>query len=131
MIRIAVCVKDVVNQFRAMLHPHAVIPLRLSGKVLPPGKLKSALSFMFLYMLLLVMGCTILTSMGWDTDTALGSSLSCLSNIGPGTGHTGPAGTYALMSDAAKLMLSFFMLVGRLEFYTILFLFMPEFWRMK
>jgi len=131
MIRIAVCVKDVVNQFRAMLHPHAVIPLRLSGKVLPPGKVKSALSFMFLYMLLLVMGCTILTSMGWDTDTALGSSLSCLSNIGPGTGHTGPAGTYALMSDAAKLMLSFFMLVGRLEFYTILFLFMPEFWRMK
>jgi trk system potassium uptake protein TrkH len=99
--------------------------------VLPPGKIKSALSFMFLYMLLLVMGCTILTSMGWDTDTALGSSLSCLSNIGPGTGHTGPAGTYALMSDAAKLMLSFFMLVGRLEFYTILFLFMPEFWRMK
>jgi len=121
----------VVNQFRMQLHPRAVLPIRLSGRVLPQAKVKSALSFLYLYFLMVVIGCVVLTSMGWDTDTALGSSLSCLSNIGPGTGATGPAGTYAAMPALAKLMLSFFMLVGRLEFYTVLFLFMPSFWRMK
>ncbi len=131
MIRIIVCIKDVINQFRMQLHPRAVLPIRLSGRVLPQAKVKSALSFLYLYFLMVVIGCVVLTSMGWDTDTALGSSLSCLSNIGPGTGATGPAGTYAAMPALAKLMLSFFMLVGRLEFYTVLFLFMPSFWRMK
>lgn len=131
MIRIIVCIKDVANQFRMQLHPRAVLPIRLSGRVLPQTKVKSALSFMYLYFLMVVIGCVVLTTMGWDTDTALGSSISCLSNIGPGTGATGPAGTYASMSDTAKLMLSFFMLVGRLEFYTVLFLLMPSFWRMK
>ena len=131
MIRIIVCIKDVINQFRIQLHPRAVLPIRLSGRVLPPSKVKSALSFLYLYFLMVVIGCVVLTTMGWDTDTALGSSLSCLSNIGPGTGATGPAGTYAAMPPLAKLMLSFFMLVGRLEFYTVLFLFMPSFWKMK
>lgn len=131
MIRIMVCVKDVVNQFRVQLHPRAIFPIRLSGRVLPPSKVKGALNYLFLFFLLFAIGTVVLTTMGIDPDTALGSSLSCLCNIGPGTGHTGPAGTYTLMPDAAKLMLSFFMLVGRLEFYTILFLFMPEFWRMK
>ena len=131
MIRVIVCIKDVINQFRMMLHPRAVLPIRLSGRVLPQNKVKSALSFLFLYFFMMVIGCVVLTTLGWDTDTAVGSSLSCLSNIGPGTGATGPAGTYAAMPALAKLMLSFFMLVGRLEFYTVLFLFMPSFWRMK
>lgn len=131
MIRVLVCIKDVINQFRSQLHPRAVLPIRLSGKVLPQSKVKSALSFLYLYFVLVVIGCVVLTTLGWDTDTALGSSVSCLSNIGPGTGATGPAGTYAAMPALAKFMLSFFMLVGRLEFYTVLFLFMPSFWRMK
>ena len=131
MIRIIVCIKDVLNQFRSQLHPRALFSVRLSGKVLPPNKVKSALNFLFLYAVLVIMGCTVMTTMGLDTDTALGSAISCLSNIGAGTGMTGPAGTYAEMPAFVKWMLSFFMLTGRLEFYTVLYLFMPSFWRMK
>jgi trk system potassium uptake protein TrkH len=67
--------------------------------------------------------------MGLDLTTAFSASIACLGNIGPGLGQVGPAGNYAGLPDIAKWLLSVEMIVGRLEIYTVLVLFLPEFWR--
>lgn len=130
-IRILVCLKDAINEFTLQLHPRAVVSVRLSGNVLSESKVIRALAFLFLYFLLTIVGVILLTLMGLDTDTSLGSVLSALSNIGPGMGATGPSFTFAEVPAAGKWLLSFLMLVGRLEIFTVLFLFLPDFWKQK
>ena len=73
----------------------------------------------------------LLTAMGMGVEEAGVSYLTCFSNYGPGTGITGPSGTFGNIHDAAKWLLSFDMLVGRLEIFTILLLFTRSFWRAK
>ncbi|MCM1108291.1 MAG: TrkH family potassium uptake protein [Clostridium sp.] len=128
-IRIMVCLKNAVNEFKLQLHPRAVVPIRLSGNVLPEHKVVRALAFLFLYCILAVIGVFILTLMGVSVETALGSCVTTLSNVGPGMGSTGPASSFAVLPEAGKWLLSFFMLVGRLEIFTVLFLFLPDFWK--
>lgn len=130
-IRILVCIKNAMNEFKIQLHPRAVISVRLSGNVLSDNKVLRALTFLFLYFTLAFLGVMILTLMGLDTSTSLGSCLSALSNVGPGMGITGPAFNFAHVPAAGKWLLSFFMLVGRLEIFTVLFLFLPGFWKQK
>lgn len=130
-IRILVCIKNAINEFKLQLHPRAVISVRLSGNVLSDSKVLRALTFLFLYFVLAILGVIVLTLIGLDTETALGSSLSALSNVGPGMGLTGPASTFAHVPAVGKWLLSFFMLVGRLEIFTVLFLFLPDFWKQK
>ena len=129
MIRVMVCLKHMVNEFRLQLHPRAVLSVCLSGRPIPEGKVTRALTFMFIYFVIFILGTILLTTIGIDSDTALGSTLSCLSNIGPAMGSTGPASTYAVMPPAALWLLSAIMLIGRLELYTMLFLLMPSFWK--
>ena len=69
------------------------------------------------------------TLMGADVDSGLGSSISMLSNVGPGTGITGPASNFSVVPAGGKWLMSFYMLVGRLEIYTVLFLFLPQYWK--
>lgn len=130
-IRIMVCLKNAVNEFKLQLHPRAVVPIRLSGNVLPEHKVVRALAFLFLYCILVIAGVFILSLLGVSGDTALGSCVSALSNVGPGMGATGPASSFAMFPEAGKWLLSFFMLVGRLEIFTVLFLFVPDFWKQK
>lgn len=130
-IRILVCIKDAINEFKLQLHPRAVISVRLSGSVLPENKVTRALAFLFLYFTLVIIGVVFLTLMGLDMDTAFGSSISALSNVGPGMGTTGPASSFSEIPYMGKWLLSFFMLVGRLEIFTVLFLFLPDFWKQK
>lgn len=92
-------------------------------------RVRRALSFIIIYMVLVVVGITIMTYFGVDTVTGLGSTISALSNIGPGAGVTGPSSNFAELHPIAKWLMSFYMLVGRLEIYTVLFLFMPSFYK--
>ena len=80
-------------------------------------------------MALVMAGIIIMSYMGIDIVTALGSSITALSNIGPGAGLTGPANNFSEIHSVAKWLMSFYMLVGRLEIYTVLFLFMPSFYK--
>ncbi|WP_288149418.1 TrkH family potassium uptake protein [Bacteroides acidifaciens] len=130
-IRILVCIKDAINEFKLQLHPRAVISVRLSGNVLPDNKVIRALAFLFLYFMLVIIGVIFLTLTGLDMDTAFGSSITALSNVGPGMGTTGPSANFAEVSYMGKWLLSFLMLVGRLEIFTVLFLFLPDFWKQK
>ena len=86
---------------------------------------------LFLYLVIIVIGTCLLTMMGLDMDSALGSCITSLSNAGPGLGSTGPASNFSAVPAFGKWLLSFLMLVGRLEIFTVLFLFMPDFWREK
>lgn len=128
-IRILICAKSVLNELIMQLHPRAVLGVRISGQIVPHDKVRRALAFIFIYILLVIIAMICYSLLGADVDTALGSSISMLSNVGPGTGSTGPASSFARVPDAGKWLMSFYMLVGRLEIFTVLFLFMPQYWK--
>lgn len=130
-IRMLVCLKDSRNEFKRLLHPRAVIPVRLSGFVLSESKVLRALAFLFLYLVIMVISVCLLTMMGLTMDTAIGSCITSFSNAGPGLGTTGPASNFYEVPVLGKWLLSFLMLVGRLEIFTVLFLFIPDFWKEK
>lgn len=128
-IRAIICAKSVRNEFIRQMHPNAVLGVRINGNIISDSRVKHSLGFLFLYIAMVVIGMTILTYIGLDVDTGLGACISSLSNIGPGTGECGPSGTFAHVPALGKWLLSFYMLVGRLEIYTVLFLFMPIFFK--
>ena len=128
-IRIIICAKSVFNELILMLHPRAVLGVRVGKQIVPEQKVRQALSFIFIYILLVVIAMTCYSLLGADVDTALGSSISMLSNVGPATGATGPASTFAKVPDAGKWLMSAYMLIGRLEIFTVLFLLMPNYWK--
>lgn len=128
-IRVLICAKSVLKEFILQLHPRAVIGVRISGRIVPDERVHRALAFVFLYFILVVIAMLCYSLLGADVDTALGSSISMLSNVGPATGATGPASNFANVPAAGKWLMSAYMLIGRLEIFTILFLFMPSFWK--
>lgn len=128
-IRILICAKSVVKEFVLQLHPKAIRSIKVSGSVIPDERVRRVLAFIFIYLLMVIFGMVVFTFIGMDVDTAIGSCVSMLSNIGPGTGMVGPANNFSHVPEIGKWLMSFYMLVGRLEIYTVLFLFMPTFWR--
>ena len=128
-IRLLICAKSVRNEFIRQLHPRAVLGLKINGVIISDDRVRRSLSFLFIYISLVVFGMTVLTYLGLDADTGFGSCISMLSNTGPGTGVCGPSNTFADIPATGKWLMSFYMLVGRLEIYTVLFLLMPEFWK--
>jgi trk system potassium uptake protein TrkH len=128
-LRFWAALKQGVVELRKHLHPRAVLVTRVGGKVVPEGVMLNILSFMLLFVASFVIGALLLMALGVELVTAAGASAAAIGNIGPGLAGVGPAGNYALMPDAAKLILCFLMLLGRLEIYSVLLLFHPEFWR--
>ncbi len=116
-------------EFKRILHPRAIIPLKLNGKRVPGRILTHIIIFLLLYLILFVLGSIILTIMGLDFMTAIGAAATSLGNVGPGIGEVGPVDNFAHLSQPIKLFLVFYMLLGRLELFTILVLFTPYFWR--
>lgn len=128
-VRFVVAMKAIQNEFIKQLHPRAVLSVNLGGRVLDNDRMRRTLCYVIIYMALVMAGIIIMSYMGIDIVTALGSSITALSNIGPGAGLTGPANNFSEIHSVAKWLMSFYMLVGRLEIYTVLFLFMPSFYK--
>ena len=128
-VRFIVVLKSIRNEFIKQLHPRAVLVINLGGRVMENERVKRTLCFIIIYIMMIMLSISIMTILGMDSVTAFGSSISALSNIGPGTGLTGPASNYAEIHPAIKWLISFYMLVGRLEIYTVLFLLMPSFYK--
>jgi trk system potassium uptake protein TrkH len=128
-VRAVVLAKNTVNEFERLIHPRAIIPVRLNGTALSFGVVQRLLAFAFLYISIIFVSWGILTFAGVPFVEALGASVSAISNVGPGFGALGPAGSYAEISLFAKWYLSFLMVIGRLEIFTILILFTPGFWK--
>ncbi|MCH5241409.1 MAG: TrkH family potassium uptake protein [Muribaculaceae bacterium] len=127
--RFVILFKFVRNEFHKLMHPNAITTVTLNGKGTPPPILMKTLAFLFLYIMVIVLGGTILVIIGLPLKDSFFISLSAVSNTGLGTDITGINGNFAMVPDVAKWLVSFLMLVGRLELYTILILFFPSFWR--
>ncbi len=128
-IRHLVFFRNSLLEFKRILHPRAIIPLNQNGKRVQGRIITHIIIFLLLYLILFVMGSIILTIMGLDFMTAIGAAATSLGNVGPGIGEVGPVDNFAHLSNPIKLFLVFYMLLGRLELYTILVLFTPYFWR--
>jgi len=128
-LRIMIIFKQGLVELKKLLHPRAVIPVRIDGRTVPPGVVINILGFLFLYIGLLILSTLALTLMGLDIITAFSSVTASIGNIGPGLGDVGPAANYNHIPLAGKWLLSFCMLAGRLEIYTVLVLFTRDFWK--
>jgi trk system potassium uptake protein TrkH len=128
--RLQIFASLVKEQIITAIHPHAIISRRYNGRLISSEIIASSISYMFLMMLCFVVIASILALTGLDLMTSISGTASSLMNVGPGLGPTiGPAGNFSSLTDTAKWALSAGMLLGRLEFLTILVLFTPAFWR--
>lgn len=127
--RIVILAKSSSRELRSLFRPQQVQRIEYNGKRLEESVPRSMVYFVFLYFALILLGSLVLMLDGANWMEALVNSLSCLGNVGPGLGPTGPVGNYAAVPVVSKYMLSFLMLAGRLEIYTILVLFMPSVWK--
>jgi len=131
LIRHLVFIKNSYLEFKRIVHPSAIIPLRLNAEVVPGKIITHVFNFLLLYLLIFVAGSVVLATMGLDFITAIGAMATSLSNVGPGIGGVGPEDNFAWLSPQVKVFLSFVMIIGRLEIYTVLVLFTPYFWRLN
>lgn len=127
--RFLVLFKFLRNEFFKMMHPNAITTVSINGKGTPSTVVNKTLAFLFLYIIVILVGGTLLVLIGLPLKDSFFICLSAISNTGLGTDVTGISGNYALVPDAGKWLLSFIMLVGRLELFTILLIFIPSFWR--
>ena len=128
-VRVLLLLKQTAMELRKHLHPRAILLARVGRRVVKEDVLANVLGFVILYVLLFLAGAMVLALLELDFLTALGASAATVGNIGPGLGGVGPTDNYGWMSDSALVVMSFLMLVGRLEIYTVLLLFHPETWK--
>ncbi len=118
------------DQFRRLVHPQGVFVIRYNGEVIRDEILGSAVAFSFLYLAVLAVLTMILSGMDIDFVTSITSAATAIGNVGPGLGPVvGPAGNFSTLPDGAKWLLSFAMLLGRLELLTMMVIFTRAFWR--
>ncbi|MCS7232556.1 MAG: TrkH family potassium uptake protein [Synergistetes bacterium] len=128
-VRILILLKVFKKELYRLVHPEAVISIKLNGKPLHSNMVDSVLSFFMIYMLVFIVSSLVIAAMGYDLITSIASVAATLGNIGPGLGRVGPAENYAFFNPFAKWLLSFCMVAGRLELYAILLIFLPETYR--
>lgn len=128
-IRMVILSKISKNEFKRIIHPNAVLPVRVNKKVIQPSTLTSVQAFIFIYLIIIIFSCLCMTAFGVGFEESIGTVVSSIGNMGPGLGMTGPAYSWNALPDAAKWLASFLMLVGRLELFTVLILFSLGFWK--
>jgi trk system potassium uptake protein TrkH len=128
-VRQMLLLKNSMLELKRLIHPQAIIPVRMNGKVVSQDIIFKVMAFFLIYILVFLFGSTVMALFGLDGPTAIGASAATIGNIGPGIGMVGPVDNYAFIPDGGKWFLSFLMLLGRLELFTVLILFSPAFWK--
>ncbi|MDR2441901.1 MAG: TrkH family potassium uptake protein, partial [Deltaproteobacteria bacterium] len=128
-IRWIILIKSIHRACRRLIHPRGVFPVRLHDRTLSEAVLESVWQFFLIYFLTMALVTLTLTAIGLDLMTAFSAAASSLGNVGPTLGQVGATGSFYDFPASAKLVLSLCMLLGRLEFYSFVVLFFPEFWR--
>ncbi|MDP8287684.1 MAG: TrkH family potassium uptake protein, partial [Candidatus Electryonea clarkiae] len=126
--RIQILLKQARVELHKLVHPSSIYPIRLGRKVIQDDIVANVLAFFLLYALLLMVGVLIMAALGLDHVTSFTSVVACLSNIGPGLGDVGPTDNYASIPSFGKWILSFLMIAGRLEIFTVLVLLTRTYW---
>ena len=127
--RVLILLKHAKIELKKMIHPRAVYTLWYNNRSLSAALQTNVLGFFLLFIVVYVCGVLALTFGGRDLVTSIGATAATLGNIGPGLGDVGPACNYAFLHAWEKWLLVLFMLIGRLEIYTVLVLFLPDAWR--
>lgn len=128
-IRVLTLIRYIKQELRRLLHPKAVMAIKLGDQALHPPVVQGILGMVMLYLGIFVLSSLTLGALGLDFLTALSAVAASLGNVGPGLAGVGPASNYASLPALAKGVLMFCMLAGRLEIYTFIVIFFPEFWR--
>lgn len=128
-IRHVLMFKNSYKEIRQLIHPQAVLNVRLGNQVVSQDVMRNVLSFIVLYLGLIGFGTLGLAAGGVDILSSFGGTISAVGNIGPAFGTLGPAENYAHLPAMAKWILSFLMIAGRLEIFTVLIVFASAFWR--
>ena len=128
-IRMVILFKVAKNEFKHILHPNAVLPVRVNKQVISPSIQSTVLAFTFLYAIIAIISILVMMGFGVGFLESIGTVISSIGNMGPGLGTCGPAFSWSELPDAAKWLLSFLMLLGRLELFTVLLLFSSDFWK--
>ena len=127
--RIVILLKNSYYELRRMIHPHAIIPVKFNKHSVDAKIVTNVLAFFMLYIIIFALSTIVFTLIEPDMESAMGAVATSLGNIGPGLGNVGPAENFLHVSPIGKWFLSFLMLLGRLELFTILVLFSPTFWK--
>lgn len=127
--RIVLLLKNSYYELRRIIHPNAIIPVRFNNKPVSDQIISNVLAFFMFYMVIFFASSILLMLVVPDLPSAMGAVATSLGNIGPGLGIFGPAENFSALHPAGKWFLSFLMLLGRLELFTVLVLFSPAFWR--
>lgn len=127
-VRILIILKLIRRGISTRLHPNVIETIKLNGKQMPVDTVSAIANHFFLYLLLIFVGAFIISFENADMTTCFTSVITCLGNIGPGFGTVGPSENFSALSGFSKWLLSFYMIAGRLEFYTMFVLLMPKFW---
>ena len=128
-VRVSILGRVMMNEFKRIVHPNAIIPVRMSHKIISAPVQSAILAFTVLYIGVVMVGVFVNMAFGLDFMEAYGLSVSCTGNIGPALGNYGPAFSMNALPDTLKWFASFQMLVGRLEFFAVLLLLTPMFWK--
>lgn len=129
--RISILFKVMINEFKRIVHPNAVIPVRMTNKIVPSSVQSAILAYTVIYIFVLIVGLAVNMGFGIDFQDSFALSVSSVGNVGPAFGEYGPMGSFATLPAGVKWFSVFQMLVGRLEFFAVLLLLTPVFWRRK
>ncbi|HZK03817.1 MAG TPA: TrkH family potassium uptake protein [Bacteroidaceae bacterium] len=130
-VRIVILFKTMRNEFSRILHPNAILPVRISGKVIPSSTKQSVLAFTIFYFGIILFSWLLFIALGLDLTTAYGSAISYIGNVGVTIGGNGNMNSCYMLPVAGKWFASMLMLVGRLEIFPVLLLLTPSFWKSR
>ncbi len=129
MLRLLMLARNSREELHRLIHPNAVLPVRINGKAIPSALINNVLAFVVFYFLVTGFSAIIISFMGYDISTSFSAVAATLGNIGPGIGDVGPLDNYSHFPVFGKWFLSFLMLIGRLELFTVLILFSRTFYK--
>jgi len=127
--RLIILIKNSFLELKRQVHPNAIIPVRFNGNAVPQNITYTVAAFVLIYLIIFFTGALVMSAIGLDFMSAIGTVVATLGNVGPGIGNVGPVDNFAHIPSVGKVFLSFLMLLGRLEIFTVLILFMPYFWK--
>lgn len=129
--RLILIFKNMVYQVKSMIHPRYVNVIRFEGTVIDNNIIRETSNYLTMYAFILFSSFLIVSIDEFDFETTLTAVVTCLNNVGPGFGLVGPMGNFSGFSGISKIVLSFNMLIGRLEIFPIILLFTPSLWRRR
>ncbi len=130
--RLLIMVKHIKCEIKRLLHPRAMVSVKIDKKTVESSIISSVLAYLLIYFSLMVVSFLLISINEFDFETSLTSVITCINNVGPGLGaKVGPTGNFSSFTDFSKIILAFDMLLGRLEIFPILLLFSPRMYKRR